>query len=80
MQAKMCSRCGKNVAIVFITRVEGNEQKNEGLCLKCARELGLKPEDVDKLLPTLQQNKGEIFGAFKKLSMEDAKKIYLSAF
>ena len=43
-------------------------------------ELGLKPEDVDSLLPTLQQNKGEVFGAFKKLSMEDAKKIYLSAF
>ena len=43
-------------------------------------ELGLKPEDVDKLLPTLQQNKGEVFGAFKKLTMEDAKKIYLSAF
>ena len=45
MQAKMCSRCGKNVAIVFITRVEGNEQKNEGLCLKCARELHIKPVD-----------------------------------
>ena len=41
----MCSRCGKNVAIVFITRVEGNEQKNEGLCLKCARELHIKPVD-----------------------------------
>ncbi len=45
MQAKMCSRCGKNVAIVFITRVEGNEQKNEGLCLKCAREMHIKPVD-----------------------------------
>lgn len=43
-------------------------------------ELGIKPEDVDKLLPTLQQNKGEVFGAFKKLTMEDARKIYLSAF
>lgn len=42
--------------------------------------LGLKPEDVDKLLVTLQQNKGEVFGAFKKLSMDDARKIYLSAF
>ena len=45
MQAKMCSRCGKNVAIVFITRLEGSEQKNEGLCLKCARELHIKPVD-----------------------------------
>lgn len=41
----MCSRCGKNVAIVFITRLEGSEQKNEGLCLKCARELHIKPVD-----------------------------------
>ena len=45
MQAKMCSRCVKNVAIVFITRLEGSEQKNEGLCLKCARELHIKPVD-----------------------------------
>ncbi len=51
MQAKMCSRCGKNVAIVFITKIEGNESKNEGLCLKCARELHIKPVDdmIEKL-------------------------------
>jgi len=45
MQAKMCSRCGKNVAIVFLTRIENGETKNEGLCLKCARELHIKPVD-----------------------------------
>ncbi len=45
MQAKMCSRCGKNVAVVFITKLEGGIQKNEGLCLKCARELHIKPVD-----------------------------------
>ena len=45
MQAKMCSRCGKNVAVVFITKLEGGVQKNEGLCLKCARELHIKPID-----------------------------------
>ena len=45
MQVKMCSRCGKNVAVVFITKMEGNETKNEGLCLKCARELHIKPVD-----------------------------------
>ena len=45
MQVKMCSRCGKNVAIVFITKVENGETKNEGLCLKCARELHIKPVD-----------------------------------
>lgn len=45
MQVKMCSRCGKNVAVVFITKMEGTETKNEGLCLKCARELHIKPVD-----------------------------------
>ena len=41
----MCSRCGKNVAIVFITKIENGQTKNEGLCLKCARELHIKPVD-----------------------------------
>ena len=45
MQPTMCSRCGKNVAIVFITKIENGQTKNEGLCLKCARELHLKPVD-----------------------------------
>ena len=43
-------------------------------------EFGIKPEDVDALLPTLKANKGEVFGAFKKLTCDDAKAIYLSAF
>ena len=41
----MCSRCHKRPAVVFITKVEGNEQKNEGLCIPCAKELGIKPVD-----------------------------------
>ena len=45
MQPTMCSRCHKNVAVIFITKLEGGETKNEGLCLKCARELGIKPID-----------------------------------
>lgn len=45
MQATMCSRCGKNVAVVFITKIENGQTKNEGLCLKCARELHIKPVD-----------------------------------
>lgn len=45
MQAKMCSRCGKNIAVVFITKMENGVQKNEGLCLKCAKELHIKPVD-----------------------------------
>ena len=45
MQATMCSRCGKRVAVVFITKIEGGQAKNEGLCLPCARELHIKPVD-----------------------------------
>jgi len=41
----MCSRCGKNVAVIFITKLEGGASKHEGLCLKCAREMGIKPID-----------------------------------
>ena len=51
MQPTLCSRCGKNVAVVFITKIEGGSTKNEGLCLKCARELHIKPVDdvIDKM-------------------------------
>ena len=45
MQPVFCSRCHKNVAVIFITRIEGSQSKNEGLCLKCARELHIKPVD-----------------------------------
>ena len=39
----VCSRCKKRPAVVFITRMDGNESVNEGLCLTCAKELGIKP-------------------------------------
>ena len=45
MQPTMCSRCGKNVAVIFITKLENGTSRNEGLCLKCAKELGIKPID-----------------------------------
>ena len=45
MQPTLCSRCKKNVAVIFITKLEGGQTKNEGLCLICARELGIKPID-----------------------------------
>ena len=40
---QMCSRCHQRVAVVFITRMEEGKTFNEGICLKCARELGIKP-------------------------------------
>ena len=43
MKPIICSRCKKNVAVVFITKIENGSPTNEGLCLKCAKELGIKP-------------------------------------
>ena len=50
MQPTLCSKCKKNVAVVFISRMnEKNEMVNEGLCLKCAAQLGLpQVEDMMK--------------------------------
>ncbi len=45
MQPTLCSKCKKNVAVIFITKIENGVSKNEGLCLKCAKEMGLKPVD-----------------------------------
>ncbi len=38
---KICSRCKKNIAVVFVTKVENGQTTNEGLCLSCAQELGI---------------------------------------
>ena len=45
MKPTLCSRCKKNLAVIFITKIENGNTVNEGLCLKCARELGIKPVD-----------------------------------
>ena len=45
MQPKMCVKCKKNVAVVFITRVENGNTLNEGYCLKCAKSLGIPQID-----------------------------------
>ena len=65
MYMMMCTRCHKNVAVVFITKLENGKTVNEGLCLKCARELGLP--SVDKIM----QNMGDI----ENLSDEDIKNV-----
>ena len=43
MDMPICARCKKNMAVVFITKIENGTSVNEGLCLKCAKELGIKP-------------------------------------
>ena len=45
MQPKMCSKCKKNIAVVFITKIENGATVNEGYCLKCARSLGIPQID-----------------------------------
>ena len=45
MNMKVCARCKKRPAVIFITRMEQSQTINEGICLKCARELGIKPVD-----------------------------------
>ena len=45
MQPKMCTKCKKNVAVVFITKIENGVTLNEGYCLRCARGLGIPQID-----------------------------------
>ncbi|MBP3672537.1 MAG: ATP-dependent Clp protease ATP-binding subunit [Oscillospiraceae bacterium] len=45
MQPKLCAKCRKNVAVIFITRMENGNTLNEGYCLKCARSLGIPQID-----------------------------------
>ena len=42
----MCARCHKRVATVFVTKVENGERKTEGICVKCAAELGLPTDQM----------------------------------
>ena len=42
----MCSKCHKRVATVFVTKVENGERKTEGLCMKCAAELGMPTDQM----------------------------------
>ncbi len=45
MQPTICARCKKNVAVIFITKIENGVSTNEGICLKCAKEMNIKPVD-----------------------------------
>ncbi len=69
MQPQLCSKCKKNLAVVFITRQENGQNANEGLCLKCAKNLGLP--QVDEMMrrmgitdEDLDNISNEMMGAF----------------
>ena len=77
MQPKLCTKCKKNVAVIFITRIENGASLNEGYCLKCARSLGIPQIDQavrqmgisEEDLDMLSDEMGNFFG-----QMDDADK------
>ena len=77
MQPKLCTKCKKNVAVIFITRLENGASMNEGYCLKCARGLGIPQIDQavrqmgisEDDLDMLSDEMGNYFG-----QMDDADK------
>ena len=77
MQPKLCTKCKKNVAVIFITKIENGASLNEGYCLTCARSLGLPQIDQavrqmgisEEDLDMLSDEMGNFFG-----QMDDADK------
>jgi len=51
----MCSRCHKRVAVIFVTKLENGNKLNEGLCIKCAKEMGIP---VDNMLGNVMNQFG----------------------
>ena len=78
MQPKMCTKCRKNIAVVFITKIENGVTLNEGYCLKCARGLGIPQIDQavkqmgisEEDLDLLSDEMGNMFG--QRDSSDDA--------
>ena len=55
MKIQVCVRCKKRPASVYITRLDGGNSINEGLCFQCAAELGIKPPPVVDMLKKMKQ-------------------------
>jgi len=79
MRPTICARCKKNAAVIFITRIENGISTNEGICLKCARELNIKPvEDIirrmgltDEDLESLTDEMMEAMGGLEGISEQE---------
>jgi len=79
MQPNLCARCNKNPAVIFITRIENGLSSNEGICLKCARALNIKPvEDIirrmgltDEDLESLTDEMMEAMGGLEGLAEQE---------
>ena len=51
----MCSNCHKRVAVIFVTKVENGEKSSQGLCIKCAKDLGLP---IDSMMGDIYNKMG----------------------
>ena len=79
MQPKMCSKCKKNIAVVFITKLENGVTLNEGYCLRCARSLGIPQIDQavkqmgfsEEDLDTLSDEMSNMFGQIDQGDHDD---------
>ena len=79
MQPKMCTKCRKNIAVVFVTRIENGATLNEGYCLKCARSLGVPQIDAavrqmgisEEDLDALSDEMVSMFGQLDENSSDD---------
>ena len=79
MQPKLCTKCKKNIAVVFITKLENGVSMNEGYCLKCARSLGIPQIDQavkqmgfsEEDLDTLSDEMSSMFGQIDQGDHDD---------
>ncbi len=70
MRPTLCSKCKKNVAVIFVTKIEEGKTVSDGFCLNCAKEMGLKPvDDIMKRMgltdEDLENLNNEMMGAFQ---------------
>ena len=79
MQPKLCAKCKKNIAVVFITKMENGATLNEGYCLKCARSLGIPQIDQavqqmgfsEEDLDTLSDEMSSMFAQLDQSEQDD---------
>ena len=79
MQPKLCTKCKKNIAVIFMTKIENGVTMNEGFCLRCARSLGIPQNDAavkqmgfsDEDLDTLSDEMSNMFGQLEENPGDD---------
>lgn len=62
----LCSKCHKNIAVIFISKIEGDKQTSEGLCLSCAKEMGIAP--IEQLVGQMGIDEGDIDSISEELN------------